>query len=83
MKKFEVGKIYKTEDGIEIQVLKRTDKTITYEYPVRNWWEADSSKTFRKKIDRSYGDYETIKIYGNWPYPIVHAISERSENNER
>lgn len=28
MKKFEVGKIYRDDEGVEIEVVKRTDKTI-------------------------------------------------------
>ena len=44
-KRFEVGKTYTEADtnkiGIEIKVLSRTEKTITFIYTKKNWWKQE------------------------------------------
>ena len=73
MKQFEVGKIYKGTDGIEIEVTKRTKKTITFKYTKPNWWEEDTKKEFRKKIQNFYKDFETVDLGSHWSEPSIFA----------
>ena len=54
MKKFEVGKIcrerkYEGRMDVEIKIVKRTAKTVTFIYTKPNWWEDDITKEYRKK----------------------------------
>ena len=50
MKKFEIGKTYSDGEGIEIEVIKRTDKTVTFRFSKPNWFETDMYSEFRKKV---------------------------------
>lgn len=74
MKKFEVGKIYNDGASIEIKVLKRTDKTITFIYTEKNWWEENIEKQCRKKINKCCGEYETIELDTHWSAPRIAAV---------
>jgi hypothetical protein len=67
MRKFEVGKIYMDTDSVElgtarpyveIEVVKRTEKTIFFKYTERSLTQ--SEKAERKKITKSYLEYEVI-----------------------
>lgn len=67
MKKFEVGKIYMDTDSVEfgmvrpyveIEVVKRTEKTIFFKYTERSLTQ--SEKVERKKLIKSYLEYEVI-----------------------
>ncbi len=74
MKKFEVGNIYIGQDDIEIKVIKRTEKTITFKYNKSSFWEQDTDKTFRRKIQNSYTEFESINLGNHWSEPTVKAI---------
>ncbi len=77
MKKFEVGKTYKDTEagGIEIEVLKRTAKTITFIFTEASWWGAyiDDSKTFRRTINTGNGQAESIALENNHAAPRITA----------
>ncbi len=77
MKKFEVGKTYTdTEDnGIEIEVIKRTNKTITFIFTQASWWGAyiDDAKTFRRTISTSNGHSESILLENSYSAPMITA----------
>lgn len=73
MKEFEVGKIYTGEYGIEIEVLKRTKKTITFKFTTPSWWEEDTEKEFRKKIQNFHKDFESIDLGSHWSEPSIYA----------
>lgn len=76
MKKFEVGKIYTDGESIEIKILKRTDKTITFIYTKKNWLERNIKKQYRKKIDNCHNDCERINFGTHWSCPYIVAILE-------
>ena len=55
MKKFEVGKTYRErkylgDTDVEIKVVRRTDKTITFIYTKPNWWKDNITKEYRKRL---------------------------------
>lgn len=69
MKKFEVGKIYMDTDSVEfgmvrpyveIEVVKRTEKTIFFKYTERSLTQ--SEKVERKKLIKSYLEHEAINF---------------------
>lgn len=73
MKKFEVGKIYRQrkyqgDADVEIKVVKRTDKTVTFIYTKPNWWKDNIEKEYRKKVSYS-GDEEALYLGDNWAAP--------------
>lgn len=73
MKKFEVGKIYRQrkyqgDADVEIKVVKRTDKTVTFIYTKPNWWKDNITKEYRKKISYS-GNEEALYLGDNWAAP--------------
>lgn len=75
MKKFEVGKIYRERKyagrmDVEIKIVKRTAKTVTFIYTKPNWWEDDITKEYRKKIS-DMGQGEVIYFGSNWATPTV------------
>jgi hypothetical protein len=75
MKKFEVGKIYRErkylgDTDVEIKVVRRTDKTITFVYTKANWWKDNITKEYRKKISY-YGRDEVIYLGDNWAAPSI------------
>lgn len=74
MKKFEVGKIYRDEDGVEIEVIKRTEKTITFKFTKKNWFEKNIEKTYRKKIQKFHNDFESIEFGDCWSSPSIYAL---------
>lgn len=57
MKKFKVGEVYKS-DGIEIKVIKRTEKTITFIFTD----PYEKEKEYRKKVLDCYKDCESIRL---------------------
>lgn len=59
MKKFKVGEVYRN-DGIEIKVIKRTEKTITFIFT--NPYEQELEKEYRKKVLDCYKDCESIRL---------------------
>ena len=71
MAKFEVGKTYHGE-GIEILIIKRTDKTVSFKFTKPCWWERNTEKVFRKKL---YFDleHETIHLGSHWSAPVITA----------
>lgn len=71
MAKFEVGKTYRGE-GIEILIVKRTDKTVSFKFTKPCWWERNTERVFRKKI---YFDleHETIHFGNHWSDPVITA----------
>lgn len=73
MKKFEVGKIYTNNEGIEIKVVRRTEKQITFIYTTRNWWEQDIEKQYKKKIQTFNKNYEEIHLAPHWSAPSITA----------
>ncbi len=77
MKKFEVGKTYRDAEngGIEIEVLKRTAKTITFIFTKASWWGAyiDETKTFRKTINFSRTEAESIALENDYSAPRITA----------
>ncbi len=77
MKKFEVGKRYKDNDNIEIEVLKRTATTVTFKFINAGWWSAyiDVTKTFRKKTSDSQGTFKLIALDNNYSAPRILANS--------
>ncbi len=79
MKKFEVGKRYNDTDNnnIEIEVLKRTETTITFKFVNPAWWSAyvDVTKTFRKKVSNSQGTFELIALDNSYSAPRIMANS--------
>lgn len=90
MKKFEIGKIYRErlymgveKMGVEIKVVKRTDKTVTFIYTKPNWWEDDITKEYEKKIS-DMGQGEVIYFGSVWASPTfypepVEEITETAE----
>ena len=73
MKKFEVGKIYRERKyegrmDVEIKIVKRTAKTVTFIYTKPNWWEDDITKEYRKKIS-NIGQGEVIYFGSVWTAP--------------
>lgn len=76
MKKFEIGKTYQdTENEIEIEVLKRTAKTVTFIFTKAGWWGAyvDDTKTFRKTISECDGEVESIALDNHYSAPKIKA----------
>lgn len=73
MNQFEIGKTYSDGEGIEIKVLKRTDKTITFIYTGKNWYEQDTEKEYRKKIQKYHKEYEAIELGTHWSAPSIMA----------
>ncbi len=77
MKTFEIGKIYRDEDddGIEIEVISRTAKTITFIFTKASWWGAyiDDNKTFRKGVSEYYQDVESIALDNHHAAPRITA----------
>lgn len=71
MARFEVGKTYNSA-GIEILIVKRTDKTVSFRFTKSCWWEKNTEKVFRKKI---YFDleHETIHLGYHWSDPEITA----------
>ena len=71
MAKFEVGKTYNSA-GIEILIVKRTDKTVSFRFTKPCWWERNTEKVFRKKI---YFDleHETVHLGYHWSAPEITA----------
>lgn len=74
MKKFEIGKTYKTEDGIEILVKGRTEKNISFIYTTKNWFEENIDKVYRKKIQNFNLNFEVIALDTHWSAPRIEAI---------
>lgn len=78
-KRFEVGKTYTEDDtnkiGIEIKVLSRTEKTITFIYTKKNWWKQEIDKEYRKKIQTYNREYEIIDLGNHWSSPSIYAIN--------
>ena len=72
MAKFEVGKTYHGE-GIEILIIKRTDKTVSFKFTKPCWWEKDTEKVFRKKISFENLEHETIHLGSHWSAPEITA----------
>jgi hypothetical protein len=88
MKKFEVGKIYRqrkyySDVDVEIKVVRRTDKTITFVYTKANWWKDNITKEYRKKISY-YGRDEVLYLGDNWAAPSIDSdpIEEVTETAE-
>lgn len=73
MKKFEIGKTYSDGEGIEIEVIKRTDKTVTFRFSKPNWFETDMYSEFRKKVSFESLEYETIHFGNHWAAPRITA----------
>lgn len=73
MKKFEIGKVYTDGEGIEIEVVNRTEKQITFIYTKKNWWEQDIEKQYKKKIRTYHNEYETIELGTHWSEPSITA----------
>ncbi len=77
MKQFEVGKRYKEEEyGTEIEVIKRTAKTISFKY-IKPWLyvdREDEDKTFRKKIQTYNKESECIELDSHWSAPNIYAM---------
>ena len=73
MKKFEIGKTYSDGEGIEIEVIKRTDKTVTFRFSKPNWFETDMYSEFRKKVSFENLEYETIHFGNHWAAPRITA----------
>lgn len=80
--KFETGKLYGGEDGLEIRIIKRTEKTVTFVYAKPNWLERDTNKEFRRKIDRLHKEYESIGIGRHWSDPRIPAINKIQREEE-
>ena len=78
-KRFEVGKTYTEDDtnknGIEIKVLSRTEKTITFIYTKKNWFEREIDKEYRRKIQTYSREYEIIDLGNHWSSPSIYAIN--------
>jgi len=72
MAKFEVGKIYNSE-GIEIIIVKRTNKTVSFKFTNPCWWEKNTEKVFRKKISFESLEHETIHLGSHWSDPEITA----------
>lgn len=72
MAKFEVGKTYSGE-GIEIIIIKRTDKTLYFKFTKPNWLESDTFKIFKKKISFENLEHETIHLGSHWSAPRIIA----------
>lgn len=66
MKKFEVGKIYRDDEGVEIEAVKRTDKTIFFRFTKNSWFEKDTEKVFKRKISFENLKCETIHFGSHW-----------------
>ena len=88
MKKFEVGKTYRqrkyySDVDVEIKVVRRTDKTITFVYTKANWWKDNITKEYRKKISY-YGRDEVLYLGDNWAAPSIDSdpIEEVTETAE-
>ena len=81
-KRFEVGKTYTEDDtnkiGIEIKVLSRTEKTITFIYTKKNWWKQEIDKEYRRKIQTYSREYEMIELGNHWSSPSIYAINQVS-----
>lgn len=76
MKKFEIGKTYSDGEGIEIEVIKRTDKTVTFRFSKPNWFETDMYSEFRKKVSFESLEYEIIHLGSHWAAPRITATEE-------
>ena len=72
MAKFEVEKTYNSE-GIEIKVIKRTNKTLYFKFTKPNWLESDTFKIFKKKISFENLEHETIHFGSHWSAPRITA----------
>ncbi len=72
MKKFEVDKIYKS-DGLEIEIMRRTDKTVWFRFTKPNWIEKDTRVIFRRKIQTYYKEYESINLENHCRAPQITA----------
>ena len=75
MKKFEVGKTYRErkylgDTDVEIKLIRRTAKTITFIYTKPNWWKDNITKEYRKKISY-YGRDEVLYLGNNCAAPTV------------
>ena len=88
MKKFEIGKIYRqrkysSDVDVEIKVVRRTDKTITFVYTKTNWWKDNITKEYRKKISYYQND-EVLYLGDNWAAPSIDSdpIEEVAETAE-
>lgn len=73
MKKFEIGKTYGDGEGIEIKILKRTAKQITFIFTNQNWWEQDTEKEHKRKIKTYSNEHETIELGAHWSAPNITA----------
>lgn len=76
MKKFEVGKIYTDKDGIDIEIMDRTDDSVTIRHIKKDWWEQDTKKETEYKIKTCCGDYESISLEDHHAAPMISAIDE-------
>lgn len=72
MKKFEVGKKY-SDGEIEIEVVNRTVKTITFVFTKRNWYEQNIDTPYRKKVQSFHSEYEMINLGAHWSAPSITA----------
>ena len=72
MAKFEVGKTYNSA-GMEILIVKRTDKTVSFKFTKPCWWEKNTEKVFRKKISFESLEHETIHFGSHWSDPEITA----------
>lgn len=79
MKKFEVGKTYIECDcrggniDVEIRIVRRTEKTVTFIYTKQNWWQQDITKEYRKKIGTENADAEVIHLGDCYGTPVIMA----------
>ena len=79
MKKFEVGKTYIECDcrggniDVEIKIVRRTEKTVTFIYTKRNWWQQNITKEYRKKIGAESTDAEVIRLGDCCGTPVIMA----------
>lgn len=79
IKKFKAGKIYKGK-GMAIEVIKRTEKTVTFHFMENSSWDNDSENIYRKKVLKEEGS-ELINLGNYWSSPKIYATWEVEDGN--
>ncbi|MEB3428847.1 hypothetical protein VLK81_02210 [Citroniella saccharovorans] len=72
MEKFEAGGVYR-DDGVEIEVLKRTEKEISYRFTSPCYLEINTKRIFRRRIKNYYKGSECVFLDGYWSLPCIYA----------
>lgn len=76
MKKFEVGRTYIDSLGCEVEVVSRTDKTITF-ISKDKFSLLKLGKRYTRRVQNYHEDYETVEFISRWDDPVVFAINEK------